>query len=60
MKQVTEKDKICKHLVFLSLHLGASIPAAAHSSFLEYIRQELLSQLVALKPSFVRGGDFDD
>ena len=61
MKQVTEKDKMCKHLVFFcSYILGASIPAVAHSSLQDHIRQELLSQPGALKLSFVRGGDFDD
>ena len=58
---VTEKDKMCKHLVFFCCYiLGASIPAAAHSSLQGHIRQGLLSQLASLIPSFVRGGDFDD
>ena len=60
MKQVTEKDKMCKQLVFCRYILGASIPAAAHSSFAGPYTPELLSQLGALKLSFVRGGDFDD
>ena len=60
MKQVTEKDKMANTLSFCSYILGASIPAAAHSSLRGRIRQELLSQLAALKLSFVHGDDFDD
>ena len=60
MKQVTEKDKMCKHLVFSVVILGASIPAVAHSSFAGPYTPGTVKRLVALKPSFARGDDFDD
>ena len=60
MKQVTEKTRWQTPCLFCSYILGASIPAAAHSSLRGRIRQELLSQLAALKLSFVHGDDFDD